>query len=382
MTQELDLSTIFGEITKTLVANQQVLNEADKTNHNHGDNMVQTFKTAQKAVVTGKDKSPAQQLQYAARRLQKTAKSGSGQIYAEGFARAAQKFEGKSVSPDNIGTLIEALMGSSQTSQPQQQTKPKPKPIKPKPQVSQPKPQQSQGEGDMLSTLLGGLMSGEQQPQQSQPQPQQSQGGGDLLTTLLGSLMAGEQQPQQSAPQPTQPGGDMLTTLLGGLMGGEQQTQPQQSAPQQSQGGGDLLTTLLGGLMGGEQAAQPPQQTQPAPQQAGGDLMETLLGGLMGGGGSSSQQSQNSSGDLIGSLLGSMLGGGNSNLTNQSSGLDTGDLLSAALKYFAAKQQGGSNLQAIMSALSKSSPLGSSPARTQSGALVIQTLMNLLGKAQ
>jgi hypothetical protein len=110
--------------------------------------------------------------------------------------------------------------------------------------------------------------------------------------------------------------------------------------------------------------------------------METLLGGLMGGGGSSSQQSQNSSGDLIGSLLGSMLGGGNSNLTNQSSGLDTGDLLSAALKYFAAKQQGGSNLQAIMSALSKSSPLGSSPARTQSGALVIQTLMNLLGKAQ
>ena len=377
MTQELDLSTIFGEITKTLVANQQVLNEADKTNHNHGDNMVQTFKTAQKAVATGKEKSPSQQLQYAASRLQKTAMSGSGQTYAEGFARAAQKFEGKSVSPDNIGTLIEALMGSGQSSQPQQQTKPKPRP-------SKPKPQQSQGEGDMLSTLLGGLMSGEQQPQQSQPQPQQSQGGGDLLTTLLGSLMAGEQQPQQqqSLPQQSQAGGDMLTTLLGSLMGGEQQTQPQQSAPQQSQGGGDLLTTLLGGLMGGEQAAQPPQQSQPAPQQAGGDLMETLLGGLMGGSGSSSQQSQNSSGDLIGSLLGSMIGGGNSNLTNQSSGIDTGELLSAALKYFAAKQQGGSNLQAIMSALSKSSPLGSSPERTQSGALVIQTLINLLGKAQ
>ncbi len=385
MTQELDLSTIFGEITKTLVANQQVLNEADKTNHNHGDNMVQTFKTAQKAVVTGKDKTPAQQLEYVAKRLQKTSRSGSGQIYAEGFSRAAQKFEGKSVSPDNIGTLIEALMGSGQTSQPQQQTKPKPKPVKPKPQTSQPKPQQSQGGGDMLSTLLGGLMSGEQQPQQSQPKPQQNQGGGDLLTTLLGSLMAGEQQPQQqqSSPQQTQAGGDMLTTLLGGLMGGEQQTQTQQSVPQQSQGGGDMLTTLLGGLMGGEQQAQPPQHSQPSSQQtSGGGLMETLLGGLLGGSSTSSQQSQNASGDLIGSLLGSLVGGGNSNVTNQNSGIDTGDLLSAALKYFAAKQQGGSNLQAIMSALSKSSPLGSSPERTQSGALVIQTLMNMLGKAQ
>ena len=326
MTQELDLSTIFGEITKTLVANQQVLNEADKTNHNHGDNMVQTFKTARKAVLAGKDKTPAQQLEYAAARLQKTAKSGSGQIYAEGFKRAAQKFEGKPVTPDNIGTLIEALMGSGQSVQQPQQAQPKPRPSKPKPQTSQPKPQQSQGGGDLLSTLLGGLMSAEQQPQQQPSAPQQTQGGGDFLSTLLGGLMGGEQPTQQAQPQTqqTQGGGDLLSTLLGGLMGGEQQTQQSQPQAQQSQGSGDLLSTLLGGLMGGS----------------------------------------------------------SNNISNQSNGLDAGDLLSAALKYFAAKQQGGSSLEAIMSALSKSSPLGSSPERTQSGALVIQTLMKLMGNAK
>jgi hypothetical protein len=69
MPQNLDLSTIFGEITKTLVANQQELNQADKTNHNHGDNMVNTFQTAQKAVASQKSKAPAQQLEYAVERL-------------------------------------------------------------------------------------------------------------------------------------------------------------------------------------------------------------------------------------------------------------------------------------------------------------------------
>jgi hypothetical protein len=54
MPQNYDLSTIFGEITKTLVANQQALNDADKTNHNHGDNMVKTFRTARRAVASDK----------------------------------------------------------------------------------------------------------------------------------------------------------------------------------------------------------------------------------------------------------------------------------------------------------------------------------------
>ncbi|MGB4596165.1 MAG: DAK2 domain-containing protein [Anaerolineaceae bacterium] len=398
MTQNLDLSTIFGEITKTLVANQQALNDADKTNHNHGDNMVKTFQTAKKAVASGKDKTPAQQLEYAAERLKKTAKNGSGQIYAEGFTRAAKKFEGKSLTTDSIGTLIEALMGSNQPSQPQQQSQPSQggdgdllttllgslvdgQTSQQPQQQPEPKPQQSQGGGDLLTTLLGGLMGGEQQTQQSQPEPQQNQGEGDLLTTLLGGLLGGEQQPQQQASQPqeSEGDGDLLTTLLGGLMGGEQQTQQSQPVPQQSQGEGDLLTTLLGGLLNGEQ--QPQQQVSQPQESQGGGLIETLLGSLLGGGGSSSQQSQPSPEDLIGSLLGSLGGRSKSAGIDQKSGIDAGDLLSGALSYYAAKKSGSTKLEAIMKALSKSSPLGSTPERTQSGALVIQTLMKILGTA-
>lgn len=330
MANEFDLSTIFGEITKTLVANQQQLNEADKTNHNHGDNMVKTFQTVQKAVKSKRAKSPAQQLEYASERLKKLSKSGSGQIYADGLGRAAKSFEGKSVTPDTIGTLIEAMMGGA-PAQPQTQ-------------------------------------------QQSQP----SAGNEGLLTTLLGSLIGGQtkqQPPQQPKPQPEQ-GGDLLTTLLGGLVGGAQETQqPQQRQPEPQQPGGDLLTSLLGGLLSGGQ--QPPQSQQPQQNQDGG-LMETLLGSLLSGG-SSSQKREPSPEDLIGSLLGGLSGGSSGQLADKSNGLTADDLLSGALRYYAAKKSGRSDLEAIMSALAKSSTLGGTPERTQSGALVIQTLLKMMG---
>lgn len=329
MANEFDLSSIFGEITKTLIANQQQLNEADKTNHNHGDNMVKTFQTVQKAVKYKRAKSPAQQLEYASERLKKLSKSGSGQIYADGLGRAAKSFEGKSVTPDTIGTLIEAMMGGA-PAQPQTQ-------------------------------------------QQSQP----SAGGEDLLTTLLGSLIGGQpqQQPQQRPkPQPEQ-GGDLLTTLLGSLIGGAQGAQqPQQRQAEPQQPGGDLLTTLLGGLLSGNQQSSQGQQSQP---DQGGGLMETLLGSLLGGG-SSSQKREPSPEDLIGSLLGGLSGSSSNRLADERSGLTAGDLLSGALRYYATKKSGRSDLEAIMSALAKSSTLGGTPERTQSGALVIQTLLKML----
>lgn len=316
MTQNLDLNAILGEITKTLVENQQTLNEADKSNHNHGDNMVMTFKTAQKAISTSKDEPVAQQLHDIAARLQKTSKSGSGQIYAEGFERASVAFKGKSIDSDTIGTLIESLMGSEKPAQAQQGNAP----------TSQ------AGSGDLLSTLLGSLTG----------------------TTT--------QQPQAQTNQ----GGDLLTTLLGGLTGSGQQTQPQQN-----QGTGDLLTSLLGGLTNSEE--QEPQQN------SGGGLLGSLLGGLTGGGASSTKEQ--TSGDLIGTLLGGLSGSSKNSSTSGKEEVNVSDLLSKALKYYAAKQQGNTDLEAIVIALSQTSPLGSTPERAQSGALVIQTLLNMLVKS-
>ncbi len=101
-------------------------------------------------------------------------------------------------------------------------------------------------------------------------------------------------------------------------------------------------------------------------------MLGGLLGGLTGSG-----SSQTSSGGGIGDLVGSLLGGQSSG--SQDSGLDAKDLLSLGLAYFAAKQSGQSNLQAIMQALSSASPLGKRQDQQQSGALVINTILNMLG---
>jgi len=188
--------------------------------------------------------------------------------------------------------------------------------------------------------------------------PSAQGGSGDFLSTLLGGLTGGS----QSTPQ-APVGGDMLSSLLGGL--GGSQAQPQQ--PQQ-EAGGDLLSTLLGGL-GGSQSQQ-----QPQPSQSGsGDLLSTLLGGLDGGT-SSSQSSGGGMGDLLSTLL-----GGQSSSQSGSSGLDAKDLLSAALAYFSAKQSGQSNMQSIMQAISAASRFGGSKDRAQSGAVVVNTILNMIG---
>ena len=153
--------------------------------------------------------------------------------------------------------------------------------------------------------------------------------------------------------------------LINALMGTQEPAQETSGAADRS-----LLGSLLGGMTGDTQ-----QQSQPS----GGDLLGSLLGGLTG---STQQQSQPSGGDLLGSLLGGMTG--STQQQSQPSGgdnsLDVTDLLSAGLAYYSAKQQGGSTMEAIMQALSSASPLGKREDQTQSGALVINTILNMLKK--
>jgi hypothetical protein len=147
---------------------------------------------------------------------------------------------------------------------------------------------------------------------------------------------------------------DTIGPLIQSLMG--LKTSPKQT----TSSGTDLLGSLLEG-MGGS------QQTQSA--QGSGDLLGSLLSGLSG----SSQE--NSSGDLVGTLLSGLSG----QESQKDNGLDMGDILKAGMAFYGAKQKGGSNLEAIMSALSSSSTLGQSTHRKKSGALVVDTIMNLFG---
>ena len=81
-------------------------------------------------------------------------------------------------------------------------------------------------------------------------------------------------------------------------------------------------------------------------------------------------------------MLGALLGG----LTGQQSqqqgtadGLDVGDLLNAGMAFMNAKQQGNSTAEAAINALMSASPLGQSSHRKESGTVVANTIMQVLG---
>ena len=334
MVDNFDLSTIFKEVTEALKEHQSDLNAADEYNGNHGTHMVETFDLIQKAVESKSDAPASDQLAYASAQLRARTTSGSAKLYAEGLEEAAEQFKGKEFTQKSAGTLINALMGS--------------------------KPSAEGGSGDFLATLLGGLTGSSGNSSQSQAQQPASVQPDDLVGSLPGNI------PQQTNNQPQSgSGGDLLSTLLGGL-GGAQTQQHQQPA---QNAGGDLLSTLLGGIGGSQTQQQQPQQSQ----SGGGDFLSTLLGGL-GGSTSSSQSSGGGMGDLLSTLL-----GGQSSSQSDSSGLDAKDILSAALAYFSAKQSGQSNMQAIMQAISVSSRFGGSKDRAQSGAVVVDTILNMMG---
>jgi len=141
---------------------------------------------------------------------------------------------------------------------------------------------------------------------------------------------------------------DTAMTLIQTLLGA-------QGSVSTSGGSGDVLGSLLGGLMG----AQQPAQVQAQPQTNGtGDLLGSLLGGLMGGGQETPAQGQPVSDGKI----------------------DIGDLLNAGMAFSQTKQSGGSNLDAILNAVVSSSKMGDSAHRSQSGALVANTLMQVVGQ--
>ncbi len=305
MTEELNLSTVFKEITKVLATNRQQLDDADEYNHNHGSNMVHTFNLIQQAVASKETEPASEQLAFASKILADQSTGSTAQIYAEGLAKASQEFVGKDFNASTAGTLINSMMG-----------------------------------------MGGGT----------------ERGAGDFLSTLLGSLSKPEAQQETQAPAPAQP-----TDLFGSLIGNLTAQQPVDTTPSQPD-----VSDLLGGLLGGMTGQQQTPATSNQPDAS--DLLGGLLGGLTGSDSSSSQSSSGGIGDLVGSLLGGQSSG------SQSSGLDAKDLLSLGLAYFAAKQSGQSNLQAIMQALASASPLGKRQDQQQSGALVINTILNMLGK--
>lgn len=165
---KIDLAKLFGAVTNSLGNQREALNQADTYNNDHGDHMVEIFEVVTQAVKEKKNADPAEQLAYASELLRRK-QSGSAQAYASGFAQAAQQFQGQSVTTNNVGTLIQSLLGGGQA------------PAAPA--------QQTGGGSDLLGSLLGGLTG----------QPSQGQAAtngidmGDLLNAGMAFMNAKQQ---------------------------------------------------------------------------------------------------------------------------------------------------------------------------------------------
>ena len=155
--KSIDLGSLFQSVTGTLTKNKKQLNDADEDNHDHGDNMVDTFEVITQAMKEKANADPADQLAYASQLLRQK-KNGSAQVYASGLEEASREFQGKQVNQGNAMSLIQALMGGGQAVQQQ--------------------PQQQSGGG--LGGLLGSLLGGGQQ-QETQQQQDSGLDMGDLL---------------------------------------------------------------------------------------------------------------------------------------------------------------------------------------------------------
>jgi hypothetical protein len=105
-----------------------------------------------------------------------------------------------------------------------------------------------------------------------------------------------------------------------------------------------------------------------------GMLIQSLLGG-----GQAPAPGAGGSGDLIGAILGGLTGQQGQQQGSADDGIDIGDLLNAGMAFMSAKQQGSSTAEAAINALLSDGPLGQSTHRKESGAMVANTLLQVLG---
>jgi len=184
--QSIDLGQLFGTVLRSLQQHREQLNQADDYNHDHGDNMVDTFSVITRSMKQTRGAAHSDQMAYAARSLRQS-NSSSAKMYADGLSQASQEYKGRQVTPENAMNLIEMLLGGGQ---------------------AVPEKPGSRGLGDLLGAMLGGG----QQQQQPQYAPQQQSGG---LGDLLGAMLGGGQQQQQPPKQDKGIGaGDLMRAAL------------------------------------------------------------------------------------------------------------------------------------------------------------------------
>lgn len=265
--QQVDLGRLFGAVSTALAESRGSLNEADAYNANHGDNMVENFRIITRAVNRKKGALPAEQLAYASQVLGKRAVSGSGRMYSQGLAKAAEQLRGeRAITPDNAMVLLQSLLGSQPAAQAGQTT-----------------------QADPLSGMLGAMLGGGQAQGQTS-QPEDPLGG--LMSSLLGGASGQSQSSSIAADNQAGQPGDMLGGLLSAMMGDSSPAAQAQPAGPTGQEGGINLNTLLSAGMAFLQA-----------RQQGASTVEALVNALMAGSQMNTSPHHSQSGQLVATTL-------------------------------------------------------------------------------
>lgn len=352
--KSFQLERAFNAAYKSVKANREALNALDGVNGNHGDNAASNFKIISQAVKGAKGQPPSAQLTHAAEQLASKGQGGTAQHYVNGLREASRKFEGQErLGQNDVPALLQSLMGNvpAQGHQPA---------AAPRPQASSSSPQND------ISDLLGAL--GGQGSVQPSGQAAHSSGapaaaggsGASVLSALLGMAAGGG-----AATQAGSTASDPLSALLGAAGGGQSGGAAQ-----------DPFSALLGGAAGGQSggAAQDPFSALlggAAGGQSGGaaqDPFSALLGGAVGGGQAASAQPQDPLGGLLSSLI------------PDKPGLDLADVIQAGAAYMGAQSHGAGTadaaLQAVMAAMRGVNPMAAGSARTASGGLLAQSILD------
>ncbi len=332
--KSFQLERAFNAAYKSVKANREALNALDGVNGNHGDNAASNFKIISQAVKGAKGQPPSAQLTHAAEQLASKGQGGTAQHYVNGLREASRKFEGQErLGQNDVPALLQSLMGNvpAQGHQPA---------AAPRPQASSSSPQND------ISDLLGAL--GGQGSVQPSGQAAHSSGapaaaggsGASVLSALLGMAAGGG-----AATQAGSTASDPLSALLGAAGGGQSGGAAQ-----------DPFSALLGGAAGGQSGG------------AAQDPFSALLGGAVGGGQAASAQPQDPLGGLLSSLI------------PDKPGLDLADVIQAGAAYMGAQSHGAGTadaaLQAVMAAMRGVNPMAAGSARTASGGLLAQSILD------
>ena len=336
----LDLAALFQTIAGTLASNKESLNNADTRNHDHGDNMVNTFQIITRAMQEKKDANQAEQMAYAADIL-RGQRSGSAQLYAGGLSQASQQFQGQEVTADNALALLQTLLGGAGA-------------------VS------SGLAGLMISPADGAYVTGNTIKFEWKSSPgatkywlivRRVKDGSPRISKDLGDVLSSDEygfaddstQYKWTVGTGDYPEKDATwwTFTNGAYVPPKQTPQSQQQQQQPDPGVGDIIGTLI------RQAQGKPQQ-QAKPGEGVGDIIGTLIRQAQG-----KQQQQQQPDPGVGDIIGTLI-----RKSQQAKG----------------KQQAGarSDLDNIVNTVVSNSAMGDSY-RSQSGSLVANALISAIG---